>query len=573
MKAQNRLVMALLSIGVLFWAVGAAVAMPPYPGLLDSLKANGSDMSHVLQSCPFAKLQQQGGVPAYAGEPIHLNPAAPISENILCVLVEFSDKPMQVNPGFFDTLLFENQPGCVRHYYNEVTYGSFDVVTVNLPSDLGWQTAPQTYAYYCNGNNGMGAYPQNSQKLVEDIVDAIDSLVDFAVYDNNSDGYVDGLMIVHTGPGAELTGSANDIWSHKWGITPRLKDGVFISTYAIEPEYWLNPGDMTLGVFAHEMGHAFFDLPDLYDVDYSSNGIGKWSLMAGGSWNGSLGNSPAHFDAWSKVTAGICSATNVTSNISGQSIPDVETNDTGAIFRLWTNGSAGDEYFLIENREKTGYDSGLPGQGLLIWHIDEAQTTVDNTDNANEWYPGHTASGHYRVALEQADGLYELEKKLDQGDGADPYPGSTSNTSFNALSSPSSNDYNDQETLVGVTNVSAPGATMTADLSVSLLADVDDYGYSATLPESYDLKQNYPNPFNPTTRITFDLPHSGHVNLSVFNVLGEQVDQLIDNDLPAGRHSISWVSESHGGALPSGVYFYKLSTRDITLTKKMLLLK
>jgi hypothetical protein len=269
----------------------------------------------------------------------------------------------------------------------------------------------------------------------------------------------------------------------------------------------------------------------------------------------------------------MCSATNVTSNISGQSIPDVETNDTGAIFRLWTNGSAGDEYFLIENREKTGYDSGLPGQGLLIWHIDEAQTTVDNTDNANEWYPGHTASGHYRVALEQADGLYELEKKLDQGDGADPYPGSTSNTSFNALSSPSSNDYNDQETLVGVTNVSAPGATMTADLSVSLLADVDDYGYSATLPESYDLKQNYPNPFNPTTRITFDLPHSGHVNLSVFNVLGEQVDQLIDNDLPAGRHSISWVSESHGGALPSGVYFYKLSTRDITLTKKMLLLK
>jgi hypothetical protein len=166
-----------------------------------------------------------------------------------------------------------------------------------------------------------------------------------------------------------------------------------------------------------------------------------------------------------------------------------------------------------------------------------------------------------------------LEKALDSGDGSDPFPGLTGNTSFAAATSPSSDDYNAQETLVGVTNISAAGPTMTANLAVSLLADVEDYDYSTTLPEDYDLQQNYPNPFNPDTRITFDLPRADHVDLAVYNVLGEKVDQLIDDNLPAGRHSISWVPQSGGETMPSGVYFYKLSTHEITLTKKMLLLK
>ena len=110
-------------------------------------------------------------------------------------------------------------------------------------------------------------------------------------------------MIIHSGPGAEFTGNVNDIWSHKWGITPQSRDGVLISSYAIMPEYWSTPGDITIGVFAHELGHVF-GLPDLYDRDGSSRGVGRWSLMATGAWNGSLGNSPAHLDAWCKVQLG-----------------------------------------------------------------------------------------------------------------------------------------------------------------------------------------------------------------------------------------------------------------------------
>ena len=84
-----------------------------------------------------------------------------------------------------------------------------------------------------------------------------------------------------------------------------------------------------------------------------------------------------------------------------QSIKNVESNSE--TYLLW-NSLCGSEYFLVENRQQTSYDTYLPGNGLCIYHIDNS---VNN--NNNEWYPGHTSSGHYHVALEQADGLWNLE--------------------------------------------------------------------------------------------------------------------------------------------------------------------
>ncbi len=81
---------------------------------------------------------------------------------------------------------------------------------------------------------------------------------------------------------------------------------------------------------------------------------------------------------------------------------------------LLQNSLCGTEYFLVENRQKTGYDTYLPGNGLCIYHIDNS---VNN--NNNEWYPGHTSSGHYHVALEQADGLWNLEHNNGRGDAGD----------------------------------------------------------------------------------------------------------------------------------------------------------
>lgn len=94
------------------------------------------------------------------------------------------------------------------------------------------------------------------------------------------------------------------------------------------------------------------------------------------------------------------------------------------------------------------------------------------------------------------------------------------------------------------------------------------------LPDAYVLHQNVPNPFNPTTEIRFELPKAGHVTLDVFNVVGQRVKTLVDNHLETGAHAIIWNgTDDQGGAVSSGVYFYRLTAGEFVDTKKMLLLK
>ena len=90
-----------------------------------------------------------------------------------------------------------------------------------------------------------------------------------------------------------------------------------------------------------------------------------------------------------------------------------------------------------------------------------------------------------------------------------------------------------------------------------------------SLPEAYALAQNYPNPFNPVTQMSFDLPKASHVTLTVYNVLGQEVDVLLDGKMEPGRHRVEW----DANAFSTGVYFYRIAADNFTETKKMLLLK
>ena len=94
------------------------------------------------------------------------------------------------------------------------------------------------------------------------------------------------------------------------------------------------------------------------------------------------------------------------------------------------------------------------------------------------------------------------------------------------------------------------------------------------LPTEFSLSQNYPNPFNPTTDINFSLPQDARVSLEVYNVLGQRVNTLVDGQLPAGNHTVTWNgTNADGGQVSSGVYFYKISAENFSETKKMMLLK
>jgi immune inhibitor A len=430
-------------------------AMPPHQRVIDMINSGQIEKPIFMQNPDFFK---EKGIDQ--GKP-RRNAAldTPTGQfKALAILVKFSDQANQVNATYFDNLIFGHNGNTVNDYYAEVSYGNLDIIAVTLPSTIGWRQVPQTYGYYVDGNYGFNSWPHNAQKLTEDAVQAANAYVDFSQYDNDGDGNVDALYIIHSGPGAEYTGDVNDIWSHAWNcFIPQYVDGVWVSSYSMEPEYWTNPNDMTCGVYCHELGHVF-GLPDLYDTDYSSRGAGNWTVMAFGSWNGNSGDSPAHFDAWSRAFLGFATPINVTSNLSSVSFPAVE--DSAIIYRLWNSGQIGSQYFLAENRRQTGFDSALPSAGMMIWHIDESQS-----GNTNEWYPGYTDNGHFKVAVEQGDGDWDLEHN-GGSDSGDPFPGSTTNRTFNTASTPDSKDYNFAATNVAITNISNAGVTMTADLAV-----------------------------------------------------------------------------------------------------------
>jgi immune inhibitor A len=310
--------------------------------------------------------------------------------------------------------------------------------------------------------------------MARDAVIAANPDVNFAQYDNDGNGYVDAFIVIHAGPGAEQTGSSNDIWSHKWVLSGGAYNADGINIYA----YLTVPEDARIGVCCHELGHLLFGFPDLYDTDYSSEGVGNWCLMGGGSWNGG-GDVPSHPSAWCKANQGWVTAQNQTSNAT-VNIADVKSSHS--VYRLWKDGTSGSEYFLVENRQKTGYDRDLPSQGLLIWHIDES--IASNTDE-----------NHPKVALEQADGKRNLELGNNRGDKGDPYPGSSNNKNFNNDTTPNSKSYGSVKTCVAVNNISASGPIMTADLAVKCIVKIKEGKekelYKEHLKDGKDVYKDY----------------------------------------------------------------------------------
>jgi immune inhibitor A len=556
--------------------VASSHAMPPHPEVIQQTGVGKVNPPYYMLHAQQARAQ---GLNAGGALGENLSPAlAPTGAGstsgetrLLAILVDFSDKVAQVQPEFFDSLLFDTVGRTVHTYFEEVSYGTMNIIPGLKASEIGWVRAPNPYSFYVDGRNGIGGYPRNTKKLVEDVVAAIDDLVDFSVYDNNGDGSVDGLVIIHAGRGAERSGSSDDIWSHQWYITPQERDGVRISKYSIQPEYISYPGDGTIGVFCHELGHLLLGLPDLYDTDYTSRGVGDWCLMSFGAWLGPFGKgeSPAHLNAWCKARAGFVTPALIDSSYTQFAITQVQTS--GEVLKLAMQGTSTQEYFLVENRQRIGFDRYLPGDGLLIWHVDESKTV-----NTQEWRPGSDPVFHALCALEQADGDYDLERNLNSGDGWDPYPGIRGATAFYELTDPSSNSYLNGPSGVSIFNISASGETMHADISATLVTaeDTSGSGSSDGLPQTIALSQNYPNPFNPSTTITYTLSRESDITLSIFDITGRRVITLVDGTVSEGQHTAQWEgTDSYGKPVASGIYFYRVESGEQTQVKKMMLIK
>ncbi|MCF7811357.1 M6 family metalloprotease domain-containing protein [bacterium] len=455
-------------------------AMPPAPGVLDDMKNNNNFETFILNL--------NGAHNRGMNQPFDFN----INQlrrddndetdiHVVCILVDFADNEAnqdQFSVESFQEMLFsvdEYETGSMRDWYLENSIGEVNIIG----NVYGWYRLPHDYAYYVNGQNGWGQFPRNAQGIARDALLAADEDVDFSDYDNSGNGIVEGLFIVHAGPGAESTGSEDDIWSHAWSVPETTLDDVRFERYAMEPE------NGKIGVFGHELGHSLFGLPDLYDLTNESRGVGNWSMMSTGCWGGD-GRTPVHFDAWCKMDAGFITPQEIVENQANIIQEPIETG--GEVYITWQEGIINNQYFLLENRQSIGFDCSIPGSGLLIWHIDETQE-----NNNNPWWPGGNNDGHYHVALEQADGSYDLERDNNYGDGNDPWPGIGWHSIFDKNTEPDSRDYSGTSTNITIFNIETSGEKnirYNISLSDNFLPDELSLFILERIPDNH----RYPNP-------------------------------------------------------------------------------
>lgn len=390
---------------------------------------------------------QAGGVPD-----VQKAPLTGTMKNLV-VLVDFTDLTISNTRQEFDDLFnqigytSDGATGSVRDFYDEVTYNQLNVMsTVVEPVTVG-----HGYAYY--GANDIYGYDIRPREMVSEALAALEARgFDFSTMDSDGDGWVDGLTIIHAGGGEEYSGNDPDyIWSHAWALSSTvIYDGVRMRQYHTEPARrgWDSApsswGITRIGVICHETGH-FIGLPDLYDYGYDSQGAGRFCLMAGGSWNGDGGATPAHPSGWCKVDRGWIVPTVVTGD-GVHTLNQIET--VQQIYKL--QGSfPSNEYFLVENRQGVGFDAALPGtnRGILIWHVDESQ-------------PNNNDQTHYLVDLEEASGTQHLELNQSSGNDADYFRFGNA-TDFSGSTTPDNTSYAGDPLGIDISNVGVTGSLMT----------------------------------------------------------------------------------------------------------------
>ncbi len=394
--------------------------------------------------------------------------------HIPVVLGLYSDSPDGSVPIARDVIqgaYFGTGPNTIRAYYYEVSGGR-----VTLEGDVqDWVRASLTQAVVTGGTSGLTS-PARVGDFIVSLLQALPSM-DWGAFDNDGpdgvpnsgddDGYVDALAVIQPTSGAECGGAQkeNRIWSHKWSLssatsthsawltpTPAAKGGfVRVDDYFIQPALSCSGVELNeIGVFTHEAGHAF-GLPDLYDTydgDGKHAGDGNWDLMATGSWgcDGRTPSTPCHMGAWSKEMLGWADVVTLSPDTDLGTLTLLPVEDGGTIYRVDAEDGSG-EYYLLENRERIGFDRNVLGTGMLVWQINPQIIASRWQGNAVNAY------SDLGVWIRQADGLAQLETPGGgRGDSGDPYPytGSASeNHVFHAASNPASRS--DQGTATGLT--------------------------------------------------------------------------------------------------------------------------
>lgn len=317
-----------------------------------------------------------------------------------------------------------NHVGSVRDFYLKMSYGAltidFDVV--------GPYALSHNLAYY--GAKSGSKNDARPGEMVKEVLQLADNDVDYTKYDWDGDGTVDQVMVIFAGYSQAQGGSTDALYPHAWTLSGsgagsiRL-DGKTINRYAISSELKGSSGTTMDGIGAacHEFSHTI-GLRDMYDVNSGTcYGTGFWDPMCYGLYNGD-NSIPAGYTAFERMQMGWLNPTVLD---EPQKIENLAALIDTAMAYIVYNDSHKDEYYLLEFRMPTSFDTGCKGKGLLITHVDYVASAWNNAEV-------NVDPNHQHCAVVAADNDYD---KTIASSAKDVYPCST-NRNFTDSSTPAS---------------------------------------------------------------------------------------------------------------------------------------
>ena len=347
----------------------------------------------------------------------------------LVILIDFSDKKfITENPQEFYTHMFSDEnftsyydafngrdvscTGSVRDYFNDQSDGAFQPpfdVYGPYPAKIGLQAGTPARADQCQ---------DFATTIFGNVLKAANGDIDYSKYDNNNDGKIDMIYFLVAGYSSSYSGNNSGyLWPHASNLSWTYKsyDGKWVDRYASSTELYgfeSTPSTVTvegIGTVAHEFSHVL-GLPDFYDTDYAKGGgqshdPGGWDVMAGGA-DYNYGRCPAGYTFYERYALGWAKPSTITGTGSYE-LEAVNTSRKGYILRTPVEN----EFFTIENRQKTGWDTYLPGHGMIVTRVDSTNVSIwtENKVNCN---PDHNYFEMLRAGNSQS------------GDnGSDPFPG------------------------------------------------------------------------------------------------------------------------------------------------------